>query len=67
MPSTLETLRKLTRKRIRSLKDGIGFNLAGLKYVSASIAAERNAFFFGEPEFTAPKRQKQITVRVTGQ
>lgn len=60
----LLALRKQSRKRLRQAKDEIGFNLAGLKFLDSSINAERTAFFFGEPKFKAPTREREVARQV---
>jgi U3 small nucleolar RNA-associated protein 12 len=61
MVTALNALRRVGKRRLREMKDRVGFNLAGLRFVDKAITTKRSAYYFGErndeDKFTSRKRE----------
>jgi len=58
----LSALKKSAKAKLKKEKDALGFNLAALKFLDATITSDSTAFFFGDPKF---KRKKPAEKRKT--
>jgi len=60
--TTIESIKDNSRSCIQELKDQVGFNLAGLRYIQSELELKNVSFFGDAKEILKKKKKKQKTM-----
>jgi len=61
---TIESSRNIVTKQLKEIKDQIGFNIAGMKFIQSEMEAKNFVFFADASEKLKKKKKKKVVMTV---